>query len=59
MLCVIDLFIDWGNLSGLTSVILLIDLGNLIPLGSRTSSVNLLTGAAFKLVLGQTVWKFL
>ena len=49
VLCSIGLFIDWGNSSGLTSVILLIDLGN--PIGSRTSLVNLVTGIAYKLVL--------
>ena len=49
MLCNIDLFIDWGNPSGLASVVLLIDLGN--PIGSRTSLVNPETGVTFKLVL--------
>ena len=49
MLCSNDPFIDWGDPSGLTSVVLLIDLGN--PIGSRTSLVNLVTGIAFKLVL--------
>ena len=53
MLCSIDLFLDWGNLSGLTSVILLIDFGEpyRLTVGSRTYLVNLVTGVAFKLVL--------
>ena len=49
MLCSIDLFIDWGNPSGLTSVIVFGEPYRL-PVGSRTSLVNLVTGAAFKLV---------
>ena len=49
----IDLFIDWGNPSRLTPVILLIDLEKpyKLPVGSRTSSLDLVTDVKFKLVL--------
>ena len=48
-----DLFIDWGNSSRLTPVMLLIDLGKpyKLPVGSRTSSLDLVTRVKFKLVL--------
>ena len=41
----IDLFIDWGNLCRLTSVMLLIVLGKpyKLPVSSRTSSLDLVT----------------
>ena len=45
LLMFIDLFIDWGDPSGLTPVMLLIDLGKPYKLlvGSRTSSLPLMT----------------
>ena len=56
VLCImvfIDLFMDWGNPSRLTPVKLLTDLGTpcKIPVGSRTSSLDLVTDVNFKLVL--------
>ena len=53
VLMFIDLFIDWGNLSILTPVMLLIDLGKPIklPVGSRTSSLDQVTDVNFKFVL--------
>ena len=53
MLMFIDLFIDWVNPSRLTSVILLIVLGKpyKVPVGSRTSSLDLVSDVNFKLVL--------
>ena len=53
VLMFIDLFIDWGNPSRLTQVMLLIDLGKpyKLPVGSRTSSLDLVTDVNFKLVL--------
>ena len=56
VLCVvmfIDLFKDWGNPSRLTSVMLFIDLGEVykVPVGSRTSSLDLVTDVNFKSVL--------
>ena len=56
VLCVmvfIDPFMDWGNPSRLTSVMLLIDLGTpcKIPVGSRTSSLDLVTDINFRLFL--------
>ena len=53
VLMFIDLFIDWGNPSRLTPVMLLIDLGKpyKLPVGSRTFSLDLVTGVKFKLVL--------
>ena len=49
----IDLFTHWGNPSRLTPVMLLIDLGKpyKLPVGSRTSSFDLVAGIIFKLVL--------
>ena len=49
----IDLFIDWGNPSRLTPVILLIDLGKpfKLPIGSRNSSLPLVTAVMFCKVL--------
>ena len=48
-----DLFIDWGDPYRLTPVMLLIDLGKQykLPVGSRTSSLDLVIGIIFKLVL--------
>ena len=53
VLMFIDLFIDGGNPSRLTPVMLLIDLGKAYKLyvGSRTSSLHLVTDVNFKLVL--------
>ena len=53
VLIFIDLFIDWQNPSRLTPVMLLIDLGKpyKLPVGSKTSSLDLVTGIMFKLVL--------
>ena len=53
VLMFIDLFIHWGNPSRLTPVMLLLDLGKLykLPVGSRTSSLDLVTDVNFKLVL--------
>ena len=53
VLMLIDLFIDWRNPSRLTIVMLLIDLGKpyKLPVGSRTSSLDLVTRVKFKLVL--------
>ena len=47
------LFIDWGNPSRLTPVMPLIDFGKAykLPIGSRTSSLDLVTDVNFKLVL--------
>ena len=49
VLMFIDLFFDWGNLSRLSPVMLLIDLGKpyMLPVGSRTSSLPLVTAAMF------------
>ena len=49
----IDLFIDWGNPSRLKSVMLTIDLWKpyQLPVGSKTFSLDLVTGVKFKLVL--------
>ena len=49
----IDLFIDWDESSRLTPVMLLIDLEKpyKLPVGFRTSSLDLVTGVKFKLVL--------
>ena len=49
----IDLFIDWGNPSRLTPVMLLIDLGKpyKLPVGSRTSSLPLVTTVVFYKIL--------
>ena len=53
VLMFINLFIDWGNPSRLTPVILLIDLGKAykVPVGSTTSSLDLVTDVNIKLVL--------
>ena len=53
VLMFIDLFIEWGNPSRLTPVMLLIDLGKpyKLPVGSRTSPLGLVTDVNFKLVL--------
>ena len=49
----IELFIDWGNPSRLTPVMLLIDLGKpyKLPVGSRTSSLLLMTAVMFYKIL--------
>ena len=49
----VDLFIDWGNPFRLTSVMLLIVLGKpyKLPVGSRTSPLDLVTDVNLKLVL--------
>ena len=49
----VDLFIDWRDPSRLTPVMLLIDLGKpcKLPIGCRTSSLDLVTDVSFKLVL--------
>ena len=49
----IDLFIDWGNPSRLTPVMLLIELGKpyKLPVGSRTSSLPLVTAVMFYKIL--------
>ena len=53
VLMFIDLFIDWENPSRLTSVMLLIDLGKpyKLPVGSRTSSLPLVTAVMFYKIL--------
>ena len=53
LLMFIDLFIDWGNPSRLTSVMLLIDLGKpyKLPVGSKTSSLPLVTAVMFYKIL--------
>ena len=49
LLMFIDLFIDWGNPSRLTPVMLLIDLGKpyKLPVGSRVFSLPLVTAVMF------------
>ena len=49
----IGLFIDWGNPSRLTPVMLLIDLGKpyKLPVSSRTSSLPLVTAVMFYKIL--------
>ena len=53
ILMFIDLFIDWGNPSTLSPVMLLIDLGKpyKLPVGSRTSSLSLVTAVMFYKIL--------
>ena len=53
VLMFIDLFIDWGNPSRLTPVMLLIDLGKpyKLPVRSRTSSLPLVTAVMFYKIL--------
>ena len=53
VLMFIGLFIDWGNPSRLTSVMLLIDLGipYKLPVGFRTSSLPLVTAVMFYKIL--------
>ena len=53
ILMFIDLFIDWGNLSKLTPVMLLIDLGKTykLPVVSSTSSLPLVTAVMFCKIL--------
>ena len=53
VLMFIDLFIDWGNSSRLTVVMLLIGLGKpyKLPVGSRTSSLPLVTAVLFCMIL--------
>ena len=53
LLMFIDLFIDWGNPSRLTPVMLLIDLGKAykLPAGYRTSSLPLVTAVMFYEIL--------
>ena len=48
-----DLFIDWGNPSRLSPVMLLIDFGKpfKLPVGSRTSSLHLVTAVMFYKIL--------
>ena len=48
----VDLFIDRGNPARLAPVMLLIDLGKpyKLPVGSRSSSLDLVTDVSFKLV---------
>ena len=55
MLCSTDLFIDWGNSSNNLSDYI-IKLGETqLPVVSRTSLVNLVTGLKFKLVIFNSV----
>ena len=53
VLMFIDLFIDWGDPSRLTPVMLLIDFGKpyKLPVGSRTSSLPLVTAFMFYKIL--------
>ena len=53
VLMFIDPFIDWGNPSRLTQVMLLIDFGKpyKLPVGSRTSSLSLVTAVMFCKIL--------
>ena len=61
VLMFIDLFIDWGNPSRLTPVMLLIDLGKpyKLPVGYRTSSLDLVSQVEVEVIRFQTLYKYI